>query len=54
MFCMLQKEKYILFMFQKIIQIMKNKLFFLMYPNGEKGKATPVNKKKNLKTKIWK
>ena len=28
MFCTIKKEKYILLMFQKITQIVKNKLFF--------------------------
>ena len=28
MFCVLKKKKYILLMFQNIIQIVKNKLFF--------------------------
>ena len=32
----------------------EKQVVFLMYPNGEKSKATPVNKKENLKTKTWK
>ena len=35
MFCMLRKKKYILLMFQNIIQIVKSKLF-LMILNGDK------------------
>ena len=33
---------------------LEKQVVFLMYPNGEKSKATPVNKKENLKTKTWK
>ena len=32
----------------------EKQVVFLIYLNGEKSKATPVNKKKNLKTKILK
>ena len=35
MFCMLQKEKYILLIFQNIIQILKKKAILLMIPNRE-------------------
>ena len=34
-----KQKKYILLMFQKILQIVKSKLLFLMIPNGEKRKA---------------
>ena len=35
MFYILKKEKYILLLFQNIIQIVKNKLSFLIITNGE-------------------
>ena len=44
MFCMLKKKNHILLMFQNLIHIVKNKLFFLMIANREEWHYLAVKK----------
>ena len=52
MFCMLKKKSHILFMFQNLIHIVKNELFILMIPNGEKWHYLAVKKLSALLRRI--